>query len=106
MVQALHNLLHNAIHYTPAGGAITIRGGEIESAGRRWIFCAIEDDGPGFAHQDLAAVFEPFFSRRSGGTGLGLSIVQRIVELHGGRVTASNREEGGARLTVELPVLC
>ena len=48
-------------------------------------------------------MFEPFFSRRKGGTGLGLSVVQRIVEAHGGRVSAANREGGGAVFTVRLP---
>lgn len=102
--QAFHNLLHNAIHFSPPAGTVTIGGGEVERAGMTWIVCTIDDCGPGFPPEELGSVFEPFFSRRPGGTGLGLSIARRTVELHGGHITASNRaEDGGARVTVELP---
>jgi signal transduction histidine kinase len=67
--------------------------------------CTVEDVGPGFRLQDLGLIFEPFYTRRNGGTGLGLSYVQRVIADHQGTVTASNREDRGARLTVELPVV-
>jgi two-component system sensor histidine kinase FlrB len=63
----------------------------------------VEDNGPGFPDDVLPHVFEPFYTTRAGGTGLGLSIVQRIVEIHGGKAFASNREGGGARVTICIP---
>ena len=57
----------------------------------------------GIPEADLPRLFEPFFSRRKGGTGLGLPIVQRIVEAHGGLVTAANGARGGALFTVTVP---
>ena len=103
MVTAVRNLIENAIQHSPAGSSVAIRGGA--SSGGERALCVVEDEGEGFPPQYLASVMEPFFTRRAGGTGLGLAIVQRIVELHGGRVTAENRREGGARVTIALPAL-
>lgn len=102
MVTALRNVVENAVQHAPSGSVVTIRGGLREGSGR--VVCVIEDSGSGFPPQDLSSVMVPFFTRRTGGTGLGLAIVQRTVELHGGRVLAENRAEGGARVTIELPV--
>jgi len=104
MVQVFSNLIENAIQHTPAGGAVTLRAGEVDDDGRRWVECAVEDSGPGIEPEDLTQIFDPFFSRRRGGTGLGLSIVHRIVEEHGGQVSAANRSSHGAVVTLRLPV--
>jgi two-component system, OmpR family, phosphate regulon sensor histidine kinase PhoR len=101
----LRNLVVNASTYSPAGTAIQIHA--TSANGRTAI--AIEDAGPGIPEEDLGRVFERFYrvdksrARDPGGTGLGLSIVKHLVELHGGRVVAENRTEGGARFTVTLP---
>jgi signal transduction histidine kinase len=101
--QVLRNLLENAIQHSPAGGTVNLRAELTRDAAGSWLECSIEDEGPGFQPHDLPHLFEPFFTRRHGGTGLGLSIAQRIVSDHGGRIEASNRNEGGARFRVRLP---
>ncbi|HSK77985.1 MAG TPA: ATP-binding protein [Thermoanaerobaculia bacterium] len=101
VVQVFENLLENAIQHSSPGGQVTLRAESADGGGGVRFF--VEDSGPGFRPEDLARVFEPFFTRRRGGTGLGLSIVQRIVEQHEGEIAAGNRPGGGAVMTVVLP---
>lgn len=103
--QVFINLLQNALHHAPAGTEVTIETAVVpDEYGGSWVDCSVRDSGPGFAPEDLPRLFDPFFTRRRGGTGLGLSIVQRIVEEHKGTITAANRPEGGAVMTVRLPL--
>lgn len=104
LLQVFQNLLENAIHHSPMGGLVSVEVVEVHENGKAWIDCVIKDAGPGFQAEDLPRIFEPFFTRRRGGTGLGLSIVQRIVEEHHGTIAAGNRPEGGAAVTVRLPL--
>lgn len=62
------------------------------------------DTGPGFVGEAERRVFEPYFTTKSHGTGLGMAISFRIVAEHGGEIVAENRSEGGARVTVRLPL--
>lgn len=62
------------------------------------------DTGPGFVDEAERRVFEPYFTTKSHGTGLGMAISFRIVAEHGGEIVAENRSEGGARVTVRLPL--
>ena len=101
--QVFENLVDNALQHSPRGTVVTISGDLMLHAGRKWVEMRVEDQGKGFVAGETAHVFEPFFTRREHGTGLGLSIVQKIVEEHEGSVTAGNREEGGARITIRLP---
>lgn len=102
-LMALTNLIQNAVQHTPAGGEVTVEISRVEEGGRAWARCAVLDSGPGFREEDLPRLFEPFFTRRRGGTGLGLSIVQRVVEEQQARITAGNRSDGGAVVTLDIP---
>jgi two-component system, OmpR family, phosphate regulon sensor histidine kinase PhoR len=105
---ALRNLLENAANYSPEGGRIVM--GSDRKDGH--IRLTVSDDGPGIPDADLPRIFERFYradkarsrtTRDPGGTGLGLAIVKHLIELHGGKVTAANRPEGGAVYTIDLP---
>jgi PAS domain S-box-containing protein len=102
--QVFENLIDNAIQHSDPGGTVCVTGEVVDHAGRNWVECCVDDEGPGFSPLDLDRVFEPFFTQREGGTGLGLSIVQRIVEEHSGKVSAANRPEGGGRIRVLFPL--
>ena len=99
ILQVLENLLKNAVDYTPAGGVarVAILGSDDSD-----VTCAVYDSGPGFAVADIPRIFDPFFTRRRGGTGLGLAIAQKIVEAHGGRITAANGAGGGGVVLFSL----
>ena len=105
---ALRNLLENAINYAPEGSTIQMTANRAHG---RFVL-TVADHGPGIPEADRPRIFERFYrvdkarsrdGRDPGGTGLGLAIVKHLVELHGGKVNAANRPEGGALFTVELP---
>lgn len=101
VVQALVNLIENAIQHSPPGAVI-----DIEAVGEaRAVVLRVLDRGSGVAEADLTRVFEPFFTRRHGGTGLGLALVQRIVAENDGSVALSNRAGGGAVVELRLPMV-
>ena len=106
LTQVFSNLIENALKYTPAGSRVEIGA---QAAGEDEIECSVRDQGPGIPPDDLPHIFERFYrvekgrSRETGGTGLGLSIVKHIVQLHGGRVWAENREPSGLVIIIRLP---
>ena len=102
---ALRNLVENAVRHGAEGTDITIAARRDGDA----LVIEIADRGPGIPPQDLQRIFERFYrvdrarTRDDGGTGLGLAIVKHLIGLHGGTVTAANRDGGGAVFTVRLP---
>jgi two-component system phosphate regulon sensor histidine kinase PhoR len=100
----LRNLIENAVNYTPAGGRIDISADVVDGRYR----LTVSDTGPGIPLEDVTRVFERFYrvdkSRTRPGTGLGLAIVKNLAHVLGGDVTVANRETGGARFTVTLPI--
>ena len=63
----------------------------------------VSDEGPGFAPDDLAKIFQPGYTTKPEGSGFGLFLAKRIVEDHGGALALETGEAGGARVRVELP---
>ena len=104
--QVIVNLLDNAIKYTPSGGLILLD--TRISAGEAIL--DVMDNGPGIPAESLPHIFERFFRADSvrthsvNGAGLGLSIVRSICLAHGGSVEASNRLQGGCKISVHLPL--
>lgn len=99
--QAVAKLLANAANYTSSPIEINAN-----CEGER-LTVNVSDRGPGLPSESRAQIFEKFYrgeDRKAGGLGLGLSIARGFVEAHGGQLTAENRDGGGARFTISLPV--
>jgi two-component system OmpR family sensor kinase len=102
--RALGNLVTNALRHTPSGTRVEVAVRDLDAD----IEVVVRDHGPGIDPALLPRVFDRFVqgesSRSTSGSGLGLSIVQAVASEHGGRVTAANAPDGGAVLTLRLPM--
>ena len=108
LFQAVGNLIDNALKFTPPGGEVLLKVAPAEGSA----VLTVRDSGPGIPAGSLDKIFERFYQAGTAlapgqghGTGLGLAITAWIVDAHGGRISASNRPEGGACLRVEIPLL-
>jgi two-component system sensor histidine kinase PilS (NtrC family) len=108
--RAVFNLVLNAVQFAGPAGIVRVElesrqecdgslGPEVEQP----ICLKVADSGPGVAPEEVARIFDPFFSSRSGGSGLGLSVVHRAVEAHEGAVLVDRGQEGGAEFRIFLP---
>ena len=103
--QVVRNVVANAIRFSPDGSRIRIES-DVTEAGE-WRL-RIADRGPGIPEAELEGIFEAFVQSSrtkdgSGGTGLGLAISRTIMQAHGGRISARNREGGGSVFEIVLP---
>jgi signal transduction histidine kinase len=102
ILQAVSNLIENALRLTPAGGSVVVRAGADGEI-------AVRDTGPGLQAEDIPRAFERFYlyaryrSERPVGSGLGLAIVRELISAMGGTVAASTPAGGGAQFTIRLP---
>lgn len=103
--QVLMNLVLNAVRAMPGGGWIEIGGHRIrqQQSGFPGIVLFVADTGPGIAPENLFRVFDPGFSTHPGSPGLGLAVCRKIVEQHGGTITAASPPNRGATFTLEFP---
>jgi len=111
--QVFLNLILNAVQAMPAGGQITLRtavrngvcaDGEEPTAHAPMVEVAVTDTGPGIPSNVLKEIFTPFMTTKRRGTGLGLSVSRRIIEDHGGWITAESPAGQGATFRVFLPI--
>lgn len=106
LLQCFHNLVSNAVQYSPAGSRVGVGARVVGDT----VEVAVSDQGIGIAPQDQERIFERFFrvdqarSRNTGGTGLGLSIVRHVVENHGGDIRVWSRPGKGSTFTVRIPL--
>jgi signal transduction histidine kinase len=102
----VHQLLDNAIKFTPDGGRVTVQA----TPETRAVVVEVADTGIGIPRERIREVFEPFHqldgspTRRYGGTGLGLALVRLILDAHGAPLNVESRVGAGTRITFTLPV--
>jgi len=106
LVVALSEVLGNAVKFAPDGSLITVRLTQPDECS----FCiTVDDEGDGIDETSASTLFEPFvqgdggLTRTSVGVGLGLSVAKSIIERHGGNMSISNNETGGARVVLSIP---
>lgn len=104
---AMENVLRNAVHYSPSGGAVTVQ--LSQSSNQATI--TVEDQGSGIPDDELENIFEPFYRTRGAvadaathGTGLGLAIAKRAVRKNSGTIQAGLTSHGGLRIEIRLPI--
>ena len=102
--QVLLNLVLNALRAMPGGGWVEVSGQRIHEGSGGAASISVSDTGPGIEAGEVARIFEPGFSTRSGSPGLGLAVSRKIVEQHGGSLSAVNRAGSGASFTLTLPL--
>jgi len=102
--QVFRNILENAIDACPEHACVTVTCKQADLNGEPAVCLAFHDDGPGLDPDVRDQIFEPFFTTRQKGTGLGLAICRRIIQAHGGRITAAPECDVGARILTVLPM--
>ncbi len=102
--QVFLNLLLNAQQSIPGRGRITVKTSLLSGSAEPWISVEISDTGVGISDEDLARIFEPFFSTRKKGTGLGLWVTQDLVRHHGGRIEVTSVLNRGTTFRIVLPL--
>jgi signal transduction histidine kinase len=100
LTQVLLNLMLNGLQAMPEGGTLTL---EAKTTNSNFLI-AVTDTGAGISAENHRRIFEPYFTTKAKGTGLGLAISRRIIEAHGGTITANNETAGGCRFEICLPL--
>ena len=100
--QVVLNIVINAVDAMPSGGDLWLETGLSKDG--EWVLVSFRDTGPGMSADQMANLFEPFYTTKSDGTGLGLAISYGIIERHGGEIEVQSPSSEGAMFVVRLPV--
>jgi two-component system sensor histidine kinase HydH len=100
--QALLNLSRTGIEAMDRGGTLAVSVQRM-AGDRQGAEIFVSDTGKGIGEEDLAHIFDPYFTTKSSGTGLGLAIVHKVVESHGGEVRAESEKGRGTKVILSLP---
>jgi len=106
LMLAMHNLVGNALKYTPAGGSVTVKA-EADAAN---LTLAVQDTGFGIKEEELELVFDKFYrakDKRVGeitGSGIGLALARQVIRLHGGDITLRSQLDKGSTFTMTVPL--
>ncbi|MFC1629183.1 ATP-binding protein [Gemmatimonadota bacterium] len=103
ITQAVLNVVLNALQAMPTGGTLLVRTRKNEERGSGWLLIEVTDTGEGIPEDDLANVFDFYFTSRDSGSGLGLSIAYRIIFEHGGQISLNSRPAEGTTVLISLP---
>ena len=103
ILAVMRNVIENAIHSMPDGGALTISAAIKMQSSDPWVCVEVSDVGCGIPEDIIGDVMDPFFTTRTKGTGLGLAIVKGIVERHGGEISLTSDVGVGTRANITLP---
>jgi len=105
--QILHNLIRNAVEALEGSndGRVDVQISAAEIDAVEVVQIRVEDNGPGFETGSISQIFDPYVTTKPKGTGLGLAIVKKLVEEHAGSIVAKNRSDGGAIISIRLPLL-
>jgi len=108
--QVLQNLVINAVHAMPEGGAIrltarnlTVTPGELPLAPGKYVLITVRDQGLGIPPEHLAKIFDPYFTTKQSGSGLGLAVVYSIIANHAGHITVQSETGKGTIFSIYLP---
>ncbi|MGV3758763.1 MAG: ATP-binding protein [Actinomycetota bacterium] len=110
LLQALDELLDNAVKYSPGGGRVVVAAAPVEAPGGPAVEVSVSDQGVGIPPERLGTMFDDFSqadasaTRRFGGLGLGQALVHRIVRAHGGELTCESEPGQGARVAMTFPL--
>lgn len=102
--QLFLNILINAMQAMPEGGVVHVEARALSEEDGRFVDVSFADNGVGIPPENLARLFDPYFTTREGGTGLGLPIADRIATDHGGKIFVESAPGAGTTMTVRLPL--